>query len=137
MKFFIFFFLFGCVTKVPDSDKIHNPIVKETLRARNGKLSNTACKPESVKECIPDFVYYDLEDASVRNMLNDSKFFCDVGGRLFHICPNTAAVCRKLEPVVVKRFLWIPVKYSYPEEVIMQGNQFDLLSVVCKSILNK
>ncbi len=133
MKWFLLTLL-GCAS-VPDSEQHHNPIVQQILRARNGKLSNAACSPKDDKKCIPEIVYYDIEDAGVRKVLTDAKFFCNVAGRLFHVCPNYPGLCRKGEPIVVRRFLGIPVERRYPEEIIDQGSQFDVLSVVCRSIL--
>lgn len=141
MRYYLFYLalplvFFGC-TSVPESEQTHSPIYKQILRSRSGRLSNSACAKSDPKNCIPDVVSYDLEDAGTRKLLNDAKFFCLAGGRLFHICPNTAAICRKGEGVVTRRFLGIPTQRTYPEEVIMQGAQFDALSVTCKSVLNK
>lgn len=132
----LFLLLLGC-SSVKESERVHSPIVGQILRSRMGVLSNSACSPNSQKNCIPDIVTYDLNDPLVRKLLNDAKFFCMAAGRLFHICPNFAGICRKSEAVVTERFLGIPVKHEFPEEVIPQGPRFDQLSVKCESILKK
>lgn len=116
----------SCMTPRPEY-YARNPIEKEILRARNGKLSNLSSE---------GLITYDLADAQIRHTLALSRFICSVGGRRYRVCPDQPGLCRRNDSTCARKFLWICTRWDLHEEYLPQGAAFDSFKIECRSEFN-
>lgn len=106
LKIFTLVVLGACASKPRVED--HNPLLKEILAPRKGykTLTNQVIVCDLKKNCHVDVQEYDLNDVNVRKTLKELGFRCDIGGKAYYICPDTAAFCRR-EYDILTKFLGI------------------------------
>lgn len=84
--------LAGC-TSVPFE---RGSLREQILTASHGHvgLVSRRCLESDNGECVkPDVVTYDLSDASNRAQLNELKFICNMGNKLFDVCVSQPGFC--------------------------------------------
>ena len=102
MKVLVLLFLASCsffrAKLYQDVPLGHQPLVGQRLVARdgyNGKLTNRVCLSFDSNKCVEtSLIEYDLNVPDVRKTLVELGFACNVGGKRFRVCADSAGLCR-------------------------------------------
>lgn len=100
-------FLFGC----QGTEKHHAQLSNQRLAPRpgyDGHLTNRICKEKDwLGDCKKWSVKaYDIRDRSVREMLNEFRIACKIGGKRYRVDIDRPGFVRKENPVCVDKSIF-------------------------------
>ena len=97
--------------------RTHKPFINQRLVVRHkypNMLTNQICKKKKNGECVEwSIKKYDLGNASFRKLMNDAKIPCQIAGKRWRVCLDSAGYCRRH----VKCLKWKDVWWDFKEGV--------------------